>query len=130
MTHCCWDNQEYCCDTPFSAYGEPDRLWLTIRESAETKLVAMVNLCGNSEDYWNRGKGKPNTIYGITFRIQIIGSVQSVFFATPDMNGGNAVSLPFAVKETDRGHVLTVTVPRLDIGGILWLKTENVITKQ
>jgi dextranase len=122
MTHCCWDNMEYLCDTPFSAYGEPDKLWLMIRESTDTKLVAMVNLCGNSEDYWNRGKEKPTTLYGITFHILIIGNVQHVFYAAPDLNRGNAVSLPFAVKESDRGHVLTVTVPSLEIGGLLWFQ--------
>jgi dextranase len=122
MTHCCWDNMEYSCDTPFSAYGETDKLWLTIRESTFIKLVAMVNLCGNSEDYWNRGKEKPKTLYGITFHILINGNVQDVFFATPDANGGRAVSLPFSVKETDRGLVLTVTVPSLEIGGLLWFQ--------
>lgn len=122
MTHCCWDNMEYLCDTPFSAYGEADKLWLIIRENPDTKLVAMVNLCGNGEDYWNRGKEKPQTLYGITFHIQITGNVQNVFYAAPDLNGGSAVSLPFSVKETDRGHVLTVTVPSLEIGGLLWLQ--------
>lgn len=122
MTHCCWDNMEYLCDTPFSAYGEPEKLWLILRESADIKLVAMVNLCGNGEDYWNRGKDRPKTLYGITFHIQIIGKVQNVFYATPDSDGGNAVSLPFSVSETDRGHVLTVSVPSLEIGGLLWFQ--------
>ncbi len=125
MTHCCWDNMEFCCDTPFSAYGEPDKLWLTIRESADVKLVAMVNLCGNSEDYWNRGKEKPKTLCNITFHILINGNVQNIFFTTPDLNGGNTVSLPFAVRETDRGHVLTVTVPSLEIGGLLWFQEKH-----
>jgi dextranase len=121
MTHCCWDNMEYLCDTPFSAYGEPDKLWLILRESAAVKLVAMVNLCGNGEDYWNRGKEKPNTLHSITFHILVIGRVENVFYATPDDNGGNAVSLPFSLDETDRGHVITVTVPTLEISGLLWL---------
>ena len=125
MTHCCWDNMEYSCDTPFSAYGEPEKLWLIIRESADTKLVAMVNLCGNGEDYWNRGKEKPTTLHGVTFHIQIISFVQNVFFAAPDLDGGNALPLPFTVKETDRGRVLTVTVPRIEFGGLLWFQENN-----
>lgn len=125
MTHCCWDNVEYGCDTPFSAYGEPDKLWLIIRESADVKLVAMVNLCGNNEDYWSRGKEKPITLNGITFHIHIIGKVQNAFFATPDDVGGKAVSLPFSVKDTDHGHVLTVTVPSLVIGGLLWFQEKH-----
>jgi dextranase len=130
MTHCCWDNMEYLCDKPFSAYGEPDKLWLILRESTNTKLVAMVNLCGNSEDYWNRGKEKPKTLYGITFHISVIGSVQNVFYATPDDNGGNTVSLPFSLEETDRGHVIAVTVPTLEIGGLLWFHVNNTDIKQ
>jgi len=120
MTHCLGDNLEYGCDTPFSAYGEPDRLWLTFRESADMKMVTMLNLCGNIEDYWNRGKDKPEALANIMFHIQIQNPVTSVWYATPDDGGGMPISLPLATYETERGLTLTVTIPCLKISGLLW----------
>lgn len=122
MTHCSGENLEYCCDAPFSAYGEPDKLWLTLRENRETKLVTMLNLCGNPEDYWNRGKEKPRPLRDVTFQIQINGKVDSVWCATPDERGGEAAPLPFSILETERGHVLHVAVPVVEICALLWFR--------
>jgi dextranase len=125
MTHSGGENLEYCCDAPFSAYGEPEKLWLTIRDNRRTKLIAMLNLCGNPEDYWNRGKEKPRPLHEVTFQIQVTGKVDSVWSATPDERGGEAVSLPFTLRENERGDVVQVTVPIIQTCALLWLRIED-----
>jgi dextranase len=125
MTHLGGENLEYCCDAPFSAYGEPDKLWLTLRENRGIKLVAMLNLCGNNEDYWNHGKEKPRTLHDVTFQIQVNGQVDGVWCATPDAQGGEAAPLPFSLLETERGRVLRVTVPTIEICALLWFRIEG-----
>ncbi|MFH1880027.1 MAG: glycoside hydrolase family 66 protein, partial [Bacillota bacterium] len=59
MTHFGWDNVEYRCDTASSVTAEPGKLWFSFRENARRKLITVINLCGNDEANWNKGKNQP-----------------------------------------------------------------------
>ncbi|NLV59699.1 MAG: hypothetical protein GXY67_13170 [Clostridiales bacterium] len=120
LTHCGGDNREYTCDTPYSLEGEADRLWLTLREGNGRKLIGLINLWGN-DDFWNTGKEKPKPLTDIVLRILTVMPVDAVWFATPDVEMGSPVSLPFSCTETEYGAELSIRVPWLDCCGLLWL---------
>lgn len=121
LTHAGGDNCEYGCDIPFTLEGEPERLWLTLREKGERKLIGLINLCGNREDCWNKGKDKPQALMGFTLRVLTLRPPKKVWYATPDKNGGMATELPFRCVAGGYGVDVYVTIPRLEISGMIWI---------
>lgn len=121
MTHSGWDNQEYRCDAPYSVDGEAGKLWFTFRESGDRKLIGMINLCGVSNDCWNRGKEKPIPQENIVIRVLLTHPVHNAWFATPDTGLGTPQPLACRCTEADLGVEATVVVPRLDVCALLWL---------
>ncbi len=121
MTHFGWDNQGYRCDTPSSVEGEPDTIWLTFRENAARKLVGLINLRGVSDDRWNTGKEQPTPQTNIILRVLLLHPVQTAWYATPDAGFGGAVPLTCVCTPVPLGVEAAITIPRLDICGLLWL---------
>jgi dextranase len=121
FTHIGWDNVEYACDAEYSVSGEAGKLWLTVRENKNIKLIGMVNLSGN-DDLWNTGKEKPKDLYNVTFSVLTPISVSRVCFASPDINGGLAAELDFTTKMSDKGELTMVTIPHIAHGGLLWME--------
>ena len=71
MTHTGWDNYEYQCTShKVSSYGEAGKIWMILREKDYRKCIYLLNLCGQSEDYWNEGKEEPNIQKDIKFTVQ------------------------------------------------------------
>lgn len=115
MTHADGDNLEYAVENvPWSTYGEPDRVWIVIREKPGLKTVHLINLVGN-DDYWNRGKHRPSPQRDIRLFILVEERVRSVLIASPDEEMGRPRRAEFSLEDGPRGKRLVVTVPRLDI---------------
>ena len=121
LTHFGWDNQGYRCDAPSSVEGEPDTVWLTFRENAARKLIGLINLHGVGDDRWNTGKEQPTPQMSITLRVLLLHPVQTAWYATPDDGLSGAVPLACECKATPLGVEAAITIPRLDICGLLWL---------
>lgn len=120
MTHCGGENLEYVIEnTDITLYGEPDKVWAVIREKPRLKTISFINLAGNSEDYWNKGKRKPVVKSGICVKVQVLRIPRAVYAASPDMNFGRPVILDYAVKDSDRGKVVTVNLPDLSVWNLL-----------
>jgi len=114
MTHTEGDNLEYVFSgADYSAYGEPGKVWTVVRENERFKLINLINLTNNAEDYWNEGKNRPQTLDNLTVAIQVNEKVQSVFTASPDIDMGRPHNLEYSLAEGERGFVLSVAVPRV-----------------
>ncbi len=121
MTHLGWDNTEYrCLYDRWSADGQPDRVWLTLREKESRKLISLINLCGN-DNTWNRGKENPSRQEHIIFQIQIDKPAKGVYLASPDYGQGQAEEIPYQTITTDRGWVIEFEVACLDIWSTVWV---------
>lgn len=126
MTHVDGDNIEYVFENfKYSTYGEPDKVWVTVREKPGHKTVSFINLTGNCEDYWNSGKNKPEPVKDIKVRMQIDGEVEGVFFASPDFSMGRASNVNYHVEDGYRGKVLVIDIPEIDIWGVLSVELED-----
>lgn len=134
MTHTGWDNFEYCCTSHrVSSYGEAGKVWMIIRESERRKCIYLVNLCGQREDYWNRGKQTPEGQRNIEFRIQVDSRPVGAWWASPDgisdgtdSSCSNAVdmrarNLSFTETEEAMGRFVSLTLPRLGYWTVIWL---------
>lgn len=120
LTHCMGDNREVRCSIPFSVTGEPDRLWVTIRQNKSRTLMVLTNLNGN-DDVWNEGKDVPCPSSLAVFSFQIQKPVEKVWYAPyMDADIRLPISLPFSVNDEPWGTVLNLTVPPCRYGGIVW----------
>ena len=128
MTHTGWDNYEYQTDGHnISSYGESDKIWMIIREKKFRKCIYLINLCGQTEDYWNNGKVEPLLQENIKFAVQVDFPVSNIFFSTPDENNLNATRLTFIERNTKVGKIIEFILPRLKYWSTIWIdmKTDN-----
>ncbi len=126
MTHMGWDNTEYRCLHPnWSACGEADRLWLTIKEKPDLKLISLINLCGSVDALWNKGKAQPETQHDLPFEVQVDLPIDGVFFATPDDEDGSAKALDYTLKKTSYGLSLCFTVPKVRYWSLVYIRLKE-----
>lgn len=122
MTHIGWDNTEYqCFYDNWSADGDGGKVWITLRQKENRKLISMINLCGNEENEWNRGKEKPIEQKNIKLQVQIDKPVKGLYFISPDYYYGNSQLLPYDTIKTDRGMAILFEVPFLAIWSNVWI---------
>ena len=99
-THFGGDNVEYRAEKPCSADGEPEKIWITIREDEKQKIIGLINLCGIQDDHWNTGKSKPIPRKDISLHVLVGQEPSAVWFASPDSNSG----IPVKLKHTISAH--------------------------
>lgn len=127
MTHADGDNLEYVFENfRWSTYGEPDKVWVTIKEKPGYKYISFVNLCGNDEDYWNKGKNEPVSIHDIRVKILVESDIESVFAASPDYDMGRFQKVQYHVENGTRGKNLVIEIPELKVWSILYIKLKDV----
>lgn len=122
MTHIGWDNTEYkCFHEKWSVDGKADRIWITVREKENRKLISMINLCGNKENEWNIGKDEPKMQKNILLQVQIDKPVRGIYFISPDFYQGRAIELSYDTLKTERGYAVSFEVPDLTYWSNVWI---------
>ena len=119
-THSGGDNIEYRMERPCSPDGDPDRIWIAIRENERRKIIGLVNLCGVQDDHWNTGKNKPTPQQDVKLHILVDQEPESVWYATPDQDSGNPIQLHHTVLSHQYGLEISCTIPSLFCGGLVW----------
>lgn len=120
MTHMGWDNYEYrCCSHAVSVYGEAGKIWTILREKPERKCLFSVNLCGCSDDFWNRGKQSPKIQRGVRWSVQVDSPVKRICMASPEVP--EARELPFRYTGSDKGRFVDFLVPEVSVWTAVWL---------
>ena len=123
MTHIGWDNYEYkCLFDNWSVYGEPDKIWITIRENNEYKCLHLINLCGCEDDHWNTGKAKPKEQKDLAFCVNVESEIQGVYCATPDKESACSEPLKYEYLFSDKGRFVKFSLPELAIWSIVYIK--------
>lgn len=122
MTHIGWDNTEYrCFHENWSMDGEAGKVWLTIRENEDRKLISLINLCNTDDNEWNRGKSKPMDQQKIKFQVQIDKPVKRIYYASPDCFHGQPQEINYNNIYTDRGDAIIFEVPSLELWSNVWI---------
>jgi len=120
-THFGGDNIEYRVDAPCSADGDPDRIWITIRENEKRKLIGLVNLCGVQDDHWNTGKDMPVPQKDVVIHILVDQEPAAVWYASPDQESGSPLQLSFTVSLHQYGLEISCSIPSLYFSGMIWM---------
>jgi dextranase len=123
MTHIGWDNTEYSCSgVNWSVSAEAGKVWITIKEKENRKLISLINLTSCKEIYWNQGKEICQELQNIILQVQIDQYPKGIYMCSPDYNHGTAEPISYVIKETDRGLILECVVPRLLIWNNIWFE--------
>lgn len=126
MTHMEGDNIEYTFENlNYSTYGEADKVWVIVKEKPELKTISVINLKGNGEDYWNKGKETPEKIKNAVVNISIDSGVKNIFVASPDTNGGRPEKLDYKIIDGIRGKRLIAEIPEVSVWSLLCIELEK-----
>ncbi len=125
MTHADGDNQEYMFEGfSYSTYGEPNKVWVTMKENSEFRTINFINLVGITNDTWNEGKMRPYITGPLKVIMHIDHEVASVYYASPDQRMGRPQHLPYSIENGERGRILVVEIPEVHIWGLLVLRLQ------
>ncbi|MFR1865870.1 glycoside hydrolase family 66 protein [Eisenbergiella massiliensis] len=110
-------------------------MWTIIRQSERAKRISLINLCGCSDDYWNRGKERPQVQRELEFTVLTDGDVEGIYLATPDKEAQDAVgfqsdiasyegmnSLQYDYFLTNKGRFVKFTVPWLFVWAMVFIR--------
>lgn len=114
MTHCGGDNREYAFESEkISLYPQADRVWIIIKENRNRKVIHFINLIGNGEDYWNRGKKEPAAQRDIPFSMEVLKAPRVIYTVSPDFDSCKPRMLAFNVHDSERGKIASSSLPQL-----------------
>jgi dextranase len=101
--------------------GEAGKVWITVRENGNRKLISLINLCGNDNNEWNCGKDKPQVQKNIKLQVQLDKKVKGIYFISPDFYHGKVQELEYETIKTDRGWAIRFSVPELEVWSNVWI---------
>ncbi|WP_339361721.1 glycoside hydrolase family 66 protein [Vallitalea maricola] len=120
MTHAYGDNMEYVFEgDDFSATADSNKIWTIIRESADTKLISLINLKGN-DVIWNKGKKQPKMNSAINLKIQVEKEVKDVYISSPEQAA--PIKCPYNIVAGERGNILIMDINRLEMWTVIVIK--------
>ncbi|HBE12719.1 MAG TPA: hypothetical protein DCY74_00970, partial [Clostridiales bacterium] len=124
-THIGGDNTEYRhLQRDWSPDGQPGKLWLTIREKENLKVIQLINLCGISDDLWNTGKENPIAQKKIKFHVQIDYRPEGVFIASPDTDCA-VHEVKFNLFRTERGMAIEFLINKVEWWNLIYIKLKR-----
>lgn len=125
MTHSGGINDEFLfTNVEFSTYGEPDKVWVIIKEKPGYTVINLINLTGIKSDKWNEGKKhKPVKVSGIHVEALILEKVKGVFIASPEVENGVCSELKFEYIHKANGKYVSFDIPQLMVWDLVFIKT-------
>lgn len=126
MTHVGGDNREYIFNNfKYSTYGEGDKVWVSVKENEDRKVISFINLCGNDDDYWNTEKLNPEIINDMEIKIMIDYEVKTVFAASPDFDMGIYKNLDYKIEKSENGAYIIIKIPPVYIWTVLSIEFDK-----
>jgi dextranase len=115
-------NDDLRLETPrFGPMAEPDSIWTIARMRGDTVTLGLINLRGLPGTAWNSAQPAARRVRRLRLRVQLERPMAQAFFASPDYDGGRAVSL---LVERE-GRLAFVTVPELGYWGLVILRLSD-----
>lgn len=107
--------------TVFAPHGQLGTVWTMIKENDKFIVIHLINLCGLSNDQWNKGKEqRPERIENIYIQILLNEKLEGAYWSTPDSNNGSPQQLTAKPVKSTNGFVQEVRLPILDIWSMVY----------
>ena len=100
-------------------------IWVLPRRIGAYDVLHLVNLV-TVDDLWRNAAGTPPVQEEIGLRYYIgDDQIEAVSLASPDLDFGRTMSLPFTSAEDEQGRYIEFTVPRLAYWDMLYVRRET-----
>ncbi len=112
-------------DVPYTPNGDVNTVWTIVKQLPNYQVIHLVNLVGLEDDYWALGKkSRPVVQTNIECCILIEKDVQGVYFASPDHDSTEPVSLSYQIVEHEHGKALRLVIPEVKIWSMFYLESQ------
>lgn len=102
-------------------------LWVIGRALGDVTVLQLVNLRGIAGDAWNADQpSPPSVLEQVEVRVRVTGSVDGVWWDTPDDEVGLARPLSYEITDMADGRFLVFTAPRVEVWSSVWWRTASI----
>ena len=103
-------------------FPEAGAVWTAIGRTADKYILQLVNLTGLENDLWNRPQQRPEAVNGLRVEALVDYEIRGIYAASPDSHGGRPQSLPYTLKQTERGQTVCFALPSVVIWTTVWIE--------
>ena len=95
------------------------------RHAPDAEIVHLVNLIGVNDDLWRNAAPPPETQTDVRIRHRLPAESQAtaVYVASPDLQGGLPLAIPFTSAEDTTSPYVEATIPRLEYWDMVVIRT-------
>jgi dextranase len=95
------------------------------RHAPDAEIVHLVNLIGVNDDLWRNAAPPPEaqTDVRIRHRLPAESQATAVYVASPDLQGGLPLAIPFTSAEDSTSPYVEATIPRLEYWDMVVIRT-------
>lgn len=107
--------------------GTADTIWTYTREGNGYQMLHLINLL-DTDNQWrdeNRTKTTPKKAENVEVKYYYSGEVNSVYLASPDINGGMTQGIDFQKGEDSDGKYIEFTVDSLEYWDLIYMSDES-----
>ena len=114
---------------PFSADGSSNAVWAFAKAGGDTRTIHLINLTGERNTAWrdaNADYPPPTLQTDVTIKYYCgSGTVTQAHWASPDVEGGKSMALPYRMGADGGGRYVQFTVPRLAYWDLIYLSVKG-----
>lgn len=106
---------------PFSIAATTQKVWMTVKETAEGLALILINIMGNDNN-WSGVKVKPKKTKKLKFRLPIEFSVGRIYWDSPDFDHKKPRSVDYKVLKQLEKQIVEFTLKELKLWTIVYLE--------
>ncbi len=102
----------------------PNTIWTLARVKDNVTIVHLINLVGSNDPHWRdvwMKRPAPPQLQDLNVAISSPMPIESVGWASPDVDGGKFHSIPFRVRKDESTSWIEFTVPSLEYWDSIFL---------
>ncbi len=106
----------------------PNTIWTIARRNEDTTVVHLINLLGSNDPHWRdvyMTRPVPPTLDGLHVQISSSEKVESVGWASPDVNGGEFHAVSFKIRKDAEAQWIEFILPTLEYWDTVLIKTRK-----
>jgi dextranase len=106
-------------------FAVPNTIWTLTRSKGDVTVVHLVNLLGSNDSHWRdvwMNRPAPPVLRDLEVRISSSKPVESIGWASPDVDGGSFHPVPFHVQKDGNSSWIELSLPSLQYWDSIFLK--------
>jgi dextranase len=108
-------------------FAVPNTIWTIARRKDDTTVIHLINLLGSNDPHWRdvqMTRPEPPVLENLRIKLFSPESIQSVGWASPDVDGGQFHPIPFEHQKDEDSIWIEFTVPTLQYWDTIFMKSK------